>query len=169
MIGVLSDTHDQVHYLERVIRFFNEREVKRVIHCGDWISPFNLRYFSELKAPIYGVFGNNDGDKFLHARLALQLDLDITMQDQLLTLEREGIRIAVYHGTAPKLVDALVKCGDYDVVFYGHDHVATVEQVGSVLKMNPGTFLAGGQGPSIGLYDPTTRQGEIIPIATLGD
>lgn len=169
MIGVLSDTHDQVHLLESVINFFNRQNVSKVIHCGDWVSPFTLRYFTELNAPLYGVFGNNDGDKFLHTRVAQRLNLNITIEDHLLTLDHEGSHIAVYHGTAPKLVDALVKCGEYDVVFYGHNHIAVVEQIGSVLKLNPGTLLASGQTPSIGLYHPVTRTGEIIPITTLGD
>ena len=95
-IGILSDTHDQVHHLPAVIEFYNQQNIRSLIHCGDWISPFVLGYFSKLNAPIYGVFGNNDGDKFLHARVAGNVGLDITMEDQLLTLEVGDRNLAVY-------------------------------------------------------------------------
>ncbi len=173
MIGILSDTHDQVHYLDRVITFFNQQHVTHIIHCGDWISPFTLQYYTQLTAPIYGVFGNNDGDKFLHTRVAQQLNLALTIEDQVLTLEAFERRLVVYHGTSPQIVDAFVKCGDYDAVFYGHNHSAKVETVGKVLAMNPGTLMdytfETVQGASIGLYDPQANSGQIIKIEDLGD
>lgn len=171
LIGILSDTHDQVHYLPSVIDFFNQRQVQLVIHCGDWVSPFTLQYYTKLQAPLYGIFGNNDGDKFLHQQVAHQLDLNLTIEDQLLVVEQFGKKIAVYHGTAPKLVEALVNCGDYDAVFYGHNHIAKVEQVGDVLVMNPGSLLditfPTVKGASIGLYDAATHTGQIIPLDAL--
>lgn len=171
LIGVVSDSHDQVHYLERVVAFFNRKQVRMVIHCGDWVAPFTLSYFSKLNAPLYGIFGNNDGEKFGHARVAQRLGLALTMEDQFLGLLELGKRIAVYHGTAPQLVDALIKCGDYDVVFYGHNHIAEVELVGNVLVMNPGTLLdvtsPKVQGASIGLYDADAHSGQIFKMDEL--
>lgn len=173
MIGVMSDTHDQVHYLDRVIQFFNQQQVSHVIHCGDWISPFTLQYYKSLNAPIHGVFGNNDGDKFLHMRVAQKQGLSLTMEDQLLVLEAFDKRMAVYHGTSPQIVNALIKCGVYDAVFYGHNHRAKEETVGTVLAMNPGTLMDytfdDVQGSSIGLYDPTTNSGRIIRIEELAN
>lgn len=175
LIGVLSDSHDQVHYLDKVVAYFNEQQVGLVIHCGDWISPFTLRYFTKLNAPLYGVFGNNDGEKLWHSGVGAHLreqGLRLTMEDVFLSLNEYGKRIAVYHGTAPKLVDALVKCGDYDVVFYGHNHIAKVELVGKVLSMNPGTLLdytipGERHGASFGLYDPNIHTGQLIRLADL--
>ncbi len=171
LIGIMSDSHDQVHYLERVIHFFNEQTVEFVVHCGDWISPFTLSYFKSLNAPLYGVFGNNDGEKFGHTKVAKQLELDLTIEDQLLTLNKFEKRFAIYHGTAPKIVEALAKCGDYDVVFYGHNHQAKIEMFGNTLVMNPGTLLdvtnKTVQGSSIGLYDPHNHSGQIIKINEL--
>lgn len=171
LIGIVSDSHDQVHYLERVVRFFNTQGVSFVVHCGDWISPFTLSYFTSLNAPLYGVFGNNDGEKFGHTRVAQGLGLNLTMEDQLLVLDELGKHIAIYHGTAPKIVEALGKCGDYDVVFYGHNHQAKVELVGNTVVMNPGTLLDVTneviQGASIGLYDASEHRGQIIKIEDL--
>ncbi len=173
LIGVLSDTHDQAHHLARVIAFFNEQRVSLVIHCGDWISPFTLNYYTRLDAPLFGVYGNNDGDKFLHARVAQRLGLSLTIEDQLLTLDEFDRRMAVYHGTSPQMVDALVNSGDYGVVFYGHNHQAKVEMVGNVLAMNPGSLMDvttdAIRGASIGLYDPLDHSGRIVRIEDLAN
>lgn len=174
LIGVLSDSHDQVHHLDKVVAYFNEQQVGLVIHCGDWISPFTLRYFTSLNAPIYGVFGNNDGEKWGHRGISNQLrenGLRLTMEDVFLSLNEYGKRIAVYHGTAPKLVEALAKCGDYDVVFYGHNHIAKIEQIGNVLRLNPGTLLEmtnpGTGVASFAIYDPNTHTGRLVNLADL--
>lgn len=173
-IGVISDSHDQVHYLDQMVAYFNEQRVGLVIHCGDWVAPFTLRYFTKLNAPLYGVFGNNDGEKWGHRGVGAQVKeagLRLTMEDVFLSLNEYGKRIAVYHGTAPKLVEALVKCGDYDVVFYGHNHIAKVELVGNVLSMNPGTLLEmtnPGTGiATFGIYDPNTHTGRLVNLADL--
>jgi uncharacterized protein len=171
IVGVISDTHDQVHYLPKVVAYFQQRGIEALIHCGDWVSPFTLPHFQALNVPIYAVFGNNDGDLFRHGRTATKLGLDLHIDDMLLTptlFERE---VAIYHGTASKIVDALIKCGDYDAVFYGHNHTASVKQHGPTLAMNPGTLLdftaPGTEGSSIGIYDPETNEGELIPLSRI--
>ena len=63
MIGIISDSHDNMNALWKAVEFFNERGVKAVLHAGDLISPFTARAFKELKPKLYFVFGNNDGDR----------------------------------------------------------------------------------------------------------
>lgn len=171
LIGVISDTHDQVNHLGRAIEYFQSRDIVALIHCGDWISPFTLGYFKPLAVPIYGVFGNNDGDLFRHGRVANSLELDLEIDDTLLTPTLYNRTLAIYHGTAPKLVDALVKCGDYDAVFYGHNHQPSISHRGQTLAMNPGTLMdyttADKVGSSIGLYKPDTNQGELIALTEI--
>src|SRR5262249_35268208 len=93
LIGVLSDTHDQVHHLSRVIEYFNRLDVDVVVHCGDWVSPFTLTHYAKLKAPLYGVFGNNDGDIFRHLTFAGRFGVRPIMEDRFLTLTKFGRRI----------------------------------------------------------------------------
>jgi putative phosphoesterase len=169
LIGIVSDTHDQVHHLARVIDFFNRKEVGLVLHCGDWVSPFTLVHYVRLKAPLYGVFGNNDGDKLRHLSYAERLGLEVLVEEQLLELETFGRRIAVYHGDSQGIVDALVGCGSYDVVLHGHTHEPGANTEGGVLSLNPGTLMdftnQDVQGASIGMYDAATHRGKILPLA----
>jgi uncharacterized protein len=97
-IGVISDTHDQDLLIEKSVQCFNDEKVDLVVHCGDWVSPFILYSFKELRVPIKGVFGNNDGDKFRHVVFGGKFGLDLQYEDRFLELEIEGRLIAVFHG-----------------------------------------------------------------------
>ena len=68
-IGVMSDSHESLDLLDRAVEFFNEKEVDRVLHAGDFISPLTAAPLSRLNSELIGVFGNNDGDRlFLRQR-----------------------------------------------------------------------------------------------------
>lgn len=170
-IGILSDTHDQIHHLVKVIEYFNHVQVDLVIHCGDWTSPFSLIHYAKLQAPLYGIFGNNDGDKFRHIRYAQGFGINIHIEDRLLVLSKFGKKIVVFHGDYYEIVDALVKCGDYDLVLHGHNHRAKIEKIGNVLSLNPGTLVdftnEKVRGASFGLYDATAHEGKIVWLKDL--
>ncbi len=165
-IGVISDTHDQVSLITRAVEHFNAEKVDYVIHCGDWVSPFILRFFSGLTAPMRGVFGNNDGDKFRHMQYKHSLGLDLEYEDRFLELELGGRKIAVFHGDYAGIVEALVTCGKYDAVFHGHTHGRINEKYGKTLSLNPGSLMVetspGICGASIAVYDTTTNTGRHI-------
>ena len=62
LVGVVSDTHDNVPAVERAVEIFEgEGEgVDAVIHCGDVIAPPVVGLFEGLE--VHAVLGNNDGD-----------------------------------------------------------------------------------------------------------
>lgn len=165
-IGILSDTHDQVNYLIKAIEYFNREQVELVIHCGDWTSPFSLIHYAKLRVPIYGIFGNNDGDKFRHIQYAKEFGINIDYEDRLLVRSEYGRKIVAYHGDYDEIVNALVKCGDYDLVLHGHNHCAKIEKFNHVLSLNPGTLIdytnEKVQGASFAVYNASTHEGKII-------
>lgn len=160
-IGVLSDTHDQGDLIRKAVACFNAEQVEWVFHCGDWVSPFILYFFQGLKAPLRGVFGNNDGDKFRHLTLKNNWGLNLEYEERFLEVELDNRRIAVFHGDYPGIVEALVTCGKYDTVFHGHTHKRVNELIGKTRSLNPGSLMketsASVRGASIALYDTTTH------------
>jgi len=71
IIGAMSDSHDRLDAVDKAISFFNSQEVTDVLHAGDLVSPFVVRLFSRLKAKLYFVWGNNEGDHdFVKVRFA---------------------------------------------------------------------------------------------------
>ncbi|MEI6171408.1 MAG: YfcE family phosphodiesterase, partial [bacterium] len=67
-LGILSDSHDHLRALERIVARFNAENVDLVLHAGDFVSPFTAIPLSKLRAPLVGVFGNNDGDRLYLTR-----------------------------------------------------------------------------------------------------
>jgi len=136
LIGIISDSHDNMNALWKAVEFFNERGVKVVLHAGDLISPFTARAFKELKPKLYFVFGNNDGDRVtLIKRLE---EIGATSCGDFGDLTIDGLHIALLHGTNEALVKAIAKSGEFDVVIRGHTHEPNVKIIEGVPVINPG-------------------------------
>ena len=58
MIGIISDSHDNINAIRKAVELFNGKKVKAVLHAGDLVSPFTARAFKELESKLYFVFGN---------------------------------------------------------------------------------------------------------------
>lgn len=160
-IGILSDTHDQGELIRKAVQHFNSENVSWVFHCGDWVSPFILHFFQGLQVPLRGVFGNNDGDKFRHLAFKNKWGIDLEYEDRFLEMEIDKRRIAVFHGDYPGIVESLVTCGKYDVVFHGHTHQKVNQHYGKTLSLNPGSLMQETskevKGASIAIYDTETH------------
>jgi putative phosphoesterase len=63
-IGVVSDTHNNLRNVRRIVELFNAARVERVIHTGDITQAKTLEIFAHLDAPLFGVYGNNDQDRW---------------------------------------------------------------------------------------------------------
>lgn len=168
IIGVLSDSHDQIDKIKEAVEIFNREQVGLVIHCGDWVAPFTLQYFANLLAPMKGVFGNNDGDRFLHPVAARNFQVNVEYEERVLSLVIEDRKIFVYHGDYGEVTEALLLCGKYDAVFHGHTHRKVNELVGDTLSLNPGTLMPVTAptitGASIALYDTATNTARHIEL-----
>lgn len=132
-LGVVSDTHDNLDYVEAAVSQFESEDVDVVVHCGDVVSPFSATPF-DADFDFHAVRGNNDGEW----KLREIVESFGTYHDDFAHLTLGGEEIAVYHGTEAGLVDALVESETYDYVLRGHTHEKTVEYRGGTTHVNPG-------------------------------
>ena len=63
LIGVVSDTHNNLKNIDHIITLFNEEEVDLVIHTGDITNKNSLKRFNQLQCELIGVYGNNDKEE----------------------------------------------------------------------------------------------------------
>ena len=42
LVGVMSDTHDDIMQTKKAVSRFNREGVEQVLHAGDFISPFMI-------------------------------------------------------------------------------------------------------------------------------
>ncbi len=160
IIAVISDTHDNVWNLSKALGAIEERKAEVLIHCGDYCAPFIIDQLSQFSGPMHGVFGNVDGDIYLLTTKSTSTD-NITLHGRIADVEIDGKKIAVHH--FPDLARSLAASGDYNVVFYGHTHVQSVEELNETKLVNPGEIMGNKGEPSFCLYD--TETGEIERIA----
>ncbi|WP_414470304.1 metallophosphoesterase [Methanobacterium sp. ACI-7] len=161
MIGIMSDSHDNINAIKKAVKVFNEADVEMVIHAGDLISPFTSKEFKKLKCEFKAVFGNNDGE-----RDGLRYFYkDICLLESLIEFEFNNRKIAVNHGTNESIIDALVKSGKYDLVVRGHTHKLEIKKEGKCMMINPGEacgYLTGEK--TILLLDLEDLSYEIVKI-----
>lgn len=132
-IGVLSDTHNHLSNVRRIVELFAEAGVERVIHTGDITQAKTLRELARLERPIHGVWGNNDLER--ESLLACCREFDLHFVEGPLRLEWAGCRIAVVHD--PLDLDAAL-LGACDLALHGHDHRQRIERLHGALVVNPG-------------------------------
>ena len=77
IVGLLSDTHDNLPLIDEAIKQLNKMNAELVLHARDYISPFVTEHFNQLKARLIGEFGNNDGDRILLKKRFAELGADI--------------------------------------------------------------------------------------------
>ena len=134
-IGVVSDTHDRLPTFRRALATSQRLGVDAIFHAGDYVAPFAAKLIApaSLATPTYCIYGNNDGE-----RAGLKKILP-TLVDGPLRVELDtpaGKRIIAMH----HFVDWF-EPGDLtgaDVVISGHNHVASVEERGGQMFLNPG-------------------------------
>jgi len=157
-LGIISDTHDDMEQIRKAVEIFNARGVSHVLHAGDLVSPFTFDFLAGLQCPFTGIFGNNDGD-----RLLLSKRSGGNIHAQPLALELEGVKIALVH--EPLAVEALARCGLYDLVIYGHTHAPDVRRAESALVINPGKAARLHKGRStLAVLDTKKMEAEIIEL-----
>lgn len=136
-VGVIADTHDNVAAVEAAVEAFERRGIGVLIHCGDYVAPPVIPYFEGFE--LHGVLGNNDGD--VDALDRTFRNVGGTLHGRFADLTFGDTRFAVLHGEDRDEVDRLAESGEYDVVCFGHHHVAERRTVGETTVLNPGAHF----------------------------
>jgi hypothetical protein len=131
-IGVVSDTHNQLRNVRRIVELFNSARVDRVVHTGDITQARTLEVFAGLAAPLVGVFGNNDEREPLRAAAH---DAGIRLEEPPLSLAWHERRLLIVHD--PHFLSEPMLAG-HDVVLHGHTHRPVHERRNGALVFNPG-------------------------------
>ncbi len=162
-VGIIADTHDNLPLVDRAVERLNQERVELVLHAGDYVAPFTVLRFRQLKAKLIGVFGNNDGDhELLRKRFADVEGAEI--RGDFAEVTADGLKIALLHGEG-ELLQSLVNAECFDVVVHGHLHEARIYKKGKTTVINPGEvcgYLSGK--PTIALLDTETREAKIVQL-----
>jgi len=172
LVGIISDTHDNLLGLKKAIQIFKDNKIEILLHCGDWVSPFTLEFFDqemkELNIPIKSVIGNNPGDikRIIMNNSKMHNPIEWAKRNTL-ELNIDNKKCIIYHGHDHELLSALIDCQKYDIIFTGHTHNSRNEVIGKTLILNPGSTAYVSEGKiidkaSVAIYNSQTHKAEII-------
>ena len=164
LIGVISDTHDNLPLVEKAVKRLNEEKVELVLHAGDYCAPFVIPKFKALNCRLIGVFGNNDGDhELLRKRFSETRNCEV--RGRFAEIDAAGFKIALLHGDETELLNALISRDCFDAVVYGHLHAIADRKSGKMLIVSPGELCAYLTGKStLALLDTVKREAKIIEL-----
>ena len=135
IIGVVSDTHNNIKNIDKIISLFNNENLDLVVHTGDITNAKSLNMFSNLNCPLVGVYGNNDYEEnFLYE---VARDNNFNFQNPPLVINKNQRSIAIFHEPEP-IEDFLLQNKNIDVVLHGHTHRYRNEYINGILFFNPG-------------------------------
>lgn len=158
-IGVVSDTHNQLRNVARIVEIFNAAGVSKVVHTGDITQPKTLHALSPLTCPLVGVYGNNDLERPALEETADQLGFQLVDPPlRLCWLRRE---VVIVHDPLD-LKDLELDPGS--LALHGHTHRTRQEwQQGGGLAFNPGECAGMMEGlNTIGIVDLVQLDVELI-------
>jgi putative phosphoesterase len=160
MIGVMSDSHDNVTMVRKAVALFKDAGCDLVLHAGDVVAPFTARELAELGCPVKAVFGNCDGEK---QGLEMALEKIGEIKEAPLIFSHGGRQILLVHYHFS--VATYTASGKYDVIIFGHTHKPAVQKEGKTLLVNPGEtggWLTGKC--TVSLLDPERLEAEIVVL-----
>lgn len=150
-LTILSDIHDNVWNLQKVLDSPEVQKTDALLCCGDLCAPFIIKLLGQGYAkPIHIVLGNNDGDVASFIRAAASFP-NIHLHGEYFRGEFSGRTLAANH--YPDKGRLLAESGQYDIVCYGHDHqLNRGEKIGppshkasayrgDALLLNPGAVM----------------------------
>ncbi len=126
-IGLISDTHDNLDKIKKVVNLLNSKKVELVLHAGDFVAPFTINFLEKLNCEYLGVFGNNDGEKE-----GLKKKSGGRIRKGPIKLILAGKRTALVHDPQD------LNSRDFDIIVFGHSHKKELKKEGKTLLVNPG-------------------------------
>jgi len=156
LVGIFSDTHDNLTQITRALEVFRRQKVQTLLHAGDIVSPFAAKTIKTVNLPLYIIYGNNDGERAGLRKLLPQIadgPIEVMLDDR---------RVVMAHDFSDISADMLARA---DVLVAGHTHMPLVESKQGKLWINPGECCGWVNGRStLALLETDGLRGEIVDL-----
>lgn len=164
-IGIIADIHDNAHNTVMALQELKEiHKVEQILFLGDFAGAGIAILLKSSPIPIYAIWGNNDGDTSLITKFALSEESNLTVALTTYDIvEYDNRKIFLTH--FPQIAMSMARSGDFDAVFYGHNHLKDEQKVKDCIVVNPGELGAYKTGiSSYAIYDTEDNTSETFII-----
>lgn len=165
-IAIISDVHDNIPNLKKVLGYCRENKIEQIICCGDLATIETLDYLNDnFSGEIFFVFGNMDQGHVDTYPFKDQQYKKTTMFDDYGEYRFDGRTIAFVH--FPDAARKLCETGRYNFVFYGHTHKPWEEMVENCAMLNPGNVANQIYPPTFAIWNTSDNSFRLIRINSL--
>ena len=164
LIAVVSDIHDNLANLDKVLGWCRANRVERLICCGDTTTIETIHHLAAgFRGEIFMVRGNIE----LYENDELSVLKNINFYGAVGSIETDGLKIAFCH--EPTHIDKLLdrKSSRPDFVFYGHTHKPWLEKRDGTSLVNPGNVAGVWHQATFAVLDTAQRKLELKIIADI--
>ena len=163
---VISDTHNNLKYIQTIIEVANRLGIKNILHGGDIVNQESLSEFSNFRGKLSVVFGNHDkvftGKKELN-RICNKYRFN--HRNDFMRINIGSKTVVMTHGNDTKLLDELIYDHDFDYLILGHYHRRLLLHNPTANKyvINPGAF---NDNPLPSNYQENVPSFALLPLNT---
>ncbi len=176
LIAIISDSHDNIPNLKKVLDYCHEQKVEKMIHCGDLATIETLDFINNnFSGEIFFTFGNMDEGHIADYNFKNNQYGQIQVFPDYGKLEipkakpsDEGLafnRVAFVH--YPEVAKQLCQSGEFDFVFHGHTHKPWTEIINNCTLLNPGNVANQYYPPTFAIWNTDANLFQLIRINEL--
>ncbi len=171
-LAIISDIHDNLPNLKKVLAYCRENKIEKLIHCGDLAEIETLDFIiANFDGDIFWTFGNMDLEHSATYPFSDGKYKNIQIFSRHGEVEIANHRMAFVH--YQDYAKRLCEDGRFDFVFYGHTHKPWTEKIiseqnGKVCEMlNPGNVANQHYPPTFAVWDSLSDQFSLIRVNEL--
>ena len=163
-IAIVSDSHDNLPNIDKMLAYCKQEKIKTMLHCGDVCAVAVLEYLGKnFNGQIYLILGNVSGEPDKMAAQAQATGIKYLGEEGEVKFGGKKIYLVHY----PIKARQIAKAGRYDLVFYGHNHKPWEETIGKTRLVNPGTLAGLFQKATFAVYNTADDHLELIILERL--
>ncbi|HEX8974536.1 MAG TPA: YfcE family phosphodiesterase [Patescibacteria group bacterium] len=166
LIAIISDVHDNIPNLKKVLDYCNANRIEKIICCGDLASQETLDYLCDnFPGEIFFAFGNMDSEHENHFHITDGEYRNAHIFSKHGEMEIKSKKIAFVH--YPDSAKKLCESGKYSFVFHGHTHKPWTEVLGNCTLLNPGNVANQIYQPTFAVWNTSDNKFQLIRINNL--
>ncbi len=164
-IIIISDIHDNLLNLDKVLNYAKEHKIDKMICCGDFGSEETISYLSKnFKGSIRAVLGNADRDH-LDIEKVINKFSNIKLSENVSTFVIEDKQVLVVH--EPRYYEKYLDNDELKYIFHGHTHKPWQEYKNDKLVLNPGNVSNYGYPPTFAIWETENDKFSLIQLNTI--
>lgn len=165
-IAIISDVHDNIPNLKKVLDFCASNKVEKIICCGDLASVETLEYLNDnFSGERFFTFGNMDNDYLQNYFFKNNEFKKTKIFKKEGEIEIDKNKVAFVH--FPRIAKGLCRSGRYEFVFYGHTHKPWEEVIEGCKMLNPGNVAGQFFPATFAIWETENDKFELIRIDIL--